>query len=464
MLDIFGQVGSALSEYAEAQWRPRDYQRPAWDYLVGGGKRAYLLRHRRSGKDELCLRWTFVAARRRIGSYWHMMPTQGQARRALWRAVDPHQYRRRIDLAFPPESRASTRDQEMLIEFRNGSTRQLLGSDNYNALVGAPPVGLVFSEWPLSDPQSWGYLSPILAENKGWVIFNGTPRGPNHGQTLFEHARSDPDWFCQKLTAHETGVLTPEELESERRNFIGLYGQDHGESMFQQEYECSFTAAVFGTFYGREMAEAEREGRICGVQLDRSLPIFTSWDLGYTDATAIWFVQKVGREIRLVGYYESSGHGLRHYVELLEHLVAEHDVRFGGHILPHDVRVKELGSGKSRLEMLEAMGMVGGHLGRIEVAPALHDEDEIAAVRSVLPRCWFDEADGDYLHVQSFDDLNLEKSLAPGAPITALIERIRDGEQVRDAAERLANRASRYAIKPRPWLTGKINYPPTGIV
>jgi phage terminase large subunit len=225
------------------------------------------------------------------------------------------------------------------------------------------------------------------------VIFNGTPCGPNHGQTLFEHARSDPDWFCQKLTAHETGVLTPEELESERRNFVGLYGQDHGESMFQQEYECSFTAAVFGTFYGREMAEAEREGRICRVHLNRSLPIYTSWDLGYTDATAIWFVQKVGREIRLVGYYESSGHGLRHYVELLEHLVAEHDVCFGGHILPHDVKVKELDSGKSRLEMLEAMGMVDRHLGRIEVALALHDEDEIAAVRSVLPRCWFDEGD-----------------------------------------------------------------------
>src|SRR5262245_60081193 len=93
MLDVFDQIGSALSEHAEAQWRPRDYQRPAWDYLGGGGKRAYLLWHRRSGKDELCLRWTFVAAQRRIGSYWHMMPTQEQARRALWRAVDPHQYR-----------------------------------------------------------------------------------------------------------------------------------------------------------------------------------------------------------------------------------------------------------------------------------------------------------------------------------------------------------------------------------
>src|SRR3954451_2958960 len=168
-------------------WTPRTYQQAAWDYLQSGGKRAYLLWHRRAGKDDLCLRWTKQALMSRPGSYWFLLPQQEQARKAIWRAVDPHTGRRRIDMAFPVGLRVKALDQEMLIEFKNGSTWQVLGSDNFNALVGSPPAGLVFSEWPLSDPQAWGYLAPAVEENAGWAIFNGTPRGPNHGKTLFEH-------------------------------------------------------------------------------------------------------------------------------------------------------------------------------------------------------------------------------------------------------------------------------------
>jgi hypothetical protein len=314
------------------------------------------------------------------------MPVQEQARRAIWRAVDPHKGIRRIDIAFPQAQREKTLDQEMLIQFKNGSTWQVLGSDNFNSLVGSPPCGIVFSEWPLSDPQAWSYLSPILEENNGWAIFNGTPRGPNHGKTLFEHASRTSDWFCQRLTADETGVFNREQLDRIEQESIGLYGYDHGRSIFQQEYMCSFEAAILGTYYGHEMAAAEREGRICSVPVDPSVRVTTAWDLGIGDSTAIWFIQRVGKELHIIDFYEASGQALSHYVQVLE----KRGYFYDRHILPHDVRARELSVGKTRLSVLESLGLRSGNLGRIDIAPKQQDEEGISAVRMLLPRCWFD--------------------------------------------------------------------------
>ena len=162
-------------------WAPRPYQQKLWEYLKAGGTRAVACWHRRSGKDEVGLHHTACMAHRRVGNYWYMLPQYSQARKAMWDAINPHTQKRRIDEAFPQEIRRTTRDQEMQIVFKNGSTFQLVGSDNFNSLVGSPPVGLVFSEYALSDPSAWGYLRPILLENGGWAIFNSTPRGRNHG-------------------------------------------------------------------------------------------------------------------------------------------------------------------------------------------------------------------------------------------------------------------------------------------
>lgn len=150
-------------------WRPRAYQLALWRYLEGGGLRADVAAHRRWGKDEVALNWTAVAALQRQGAYWHLLPEASQGRKAIWDAVNPHTGRRRIDEAFPPELRSQTKDQEMFIRFRNGSTWQVVGSDNYNSLVGSPPAGVVFSEWALAKPDAWTYLRPILAENGGWT-------------------------------------------------------------------------------------------------------------------------------------------------------------------------------------------------------------------------------------------------------------------------------------------------------
>lgn len=227
-------------------WRPRGYQMPLWTYLENGGKRAVAVWHRRAGKDDVCLHRTACAVMEKPATYWHMLPEANQARKAIWEAVNPHTGKRRIDEAFPKEMRDSTREQEMMIRFRNGSTWQVVGSDNYDSLVGSPPYGVVFSEWALAKPDAWAYLRPILAENGGWALFIYTPRGENHGKTTYDFALTEDGWFAELLTAEETNVFTKETLEAERRELHSQYGPSRGEALFRQEYFCSWVEAFEG--------------------------------------------------------------------------------------------------------------------------------------------------------------------------------------------------------------------------
>ncbi|MFZ5990138.1 MAG: hypothetical protein ACOYWZ_23840, partial [Bacillota bacterium] len=176
-------------------WIPRKDQLELWNFLDLGGKRAVMVAHRRWGKDDVALHFTATQAVTRVGNYWHMLPEYNQARKVVWNAVNPRTNQLRIDDAFPKDIRAKTREQEMSITFKNGSVWQLVGSDNYDALVGSPPIGIVFSEWALANPMAWAYLSPILEENKGWALFIYTSRGNNHGKTLYDFARTKDDWF-----------------------------------------------------------------------------------------------------------------------------------------------------------------------------------------------------------------------------------------------------------------------------
>ena len=367
-------------------WTPRAYQGPVWKFLEHGGKRACLIWHRRSGKDDVGLHWAAVSAMTRAGNYWHLLPAAEQARKSIWRAVDAHKGQRRIDLAFPMEIRKQTRDVEMSVEFVNGSTWQLVGSDNFNSLVGSPPVGVVFSEWALADPQAWSFLSPIIEENRGWAIFVSTPRGPNHAKKLFDYARTSPEWFAERLTADATGVFSAAQLDHIRSDLIGLHGEKEGLAIFNQEYFCSFDAAVVGSYYGSIIEQLERDGRVTDVPYDEAVPVTTAWDLGIGDSTAIWFLQQVGKEVHAIDYYEASGVDLGHYVRELQ---AKPYV-YSHHILPHDAQARELGTGVSRTEILERLGLTSGRLGGIRIAPNLRIEDGIQAVRAMLPRCWFD--------------------------------------------------------------------------
>lgn len=358
-------------------WAPRPYQWRAWDYLQRGGKRAVLVWHRRSGKDDLCLHWAACAAMQRPGNYWHMLPEAGQARKALWDAVDENAGIRRIDIALPKELRVATKEQEMQVKLINGSTWQVVGSDNYDSLVGSPPVGLVFSEYPLANPAAWAYLRPILANNGGFAIFAFTPRGKNHAWKLYSEFQGEPDWFVQRLGADDTGVFSPAVLARERSEMARDYGEAMGGALFRQEYYCDFSAASIGSVYGSEMAAAEREGRVSGEVLpDMDWPVSTAWDLGFDDATAVWFFQVFRGEIRIIDYYESSGQNIKHYSD---YLLAK-PYKYEHHWLPHDAKPKTLASGgRSIIEQLWEHGIKG------RIAPTLDVQDGIQAVRRAFP-------------------------------------------------------------------------------
>ena len=220
-------------------WEPREHQKNLWGYLEGGGKRAIAVWHRRAGKDEVCLHYAMRALWMRPGNYWHLLPEFEQARRAIWTAVNPHTGRRRIDEAFPHELRENTNDSTMFIRFKNGSTWACLGSDRYDATMGASPAGMTFSEYALSNPSAWGYLRPMLEENDGWAVFITTPRGRNHAFDMFNFARRQADWFAEALTARDTGALSTEELDKALDEYVSLYGRDAGQAMFDQEMMVS---------------------------------------------------------------------------------------------------------------------------------------------------------------------------------------------------------------------------------
>ena len=356
------------------KWKPRKYQMKLWRYLENGGKRAVAVWHRRAGKDSLSLNWTAVAAMQRVGVYWHMLPLQTQARKVVWDAIDK-QGRRVIDQVFPKALRKSVNAQEMKIELLNGSIWQCVGSDNYNSLVGANPVGVVFSEYSIADPAAWDFIRPILAENDGWALFIYTPRGRNHGSMLFEMAQTNPDWFCESLSVDKTQAIDLSAVDEERKA-----GMD--EDMIQQEFYCSFDAALKGSYYGAILNKLEQEGAICDLFHNPEKPVFTAWDLGVGDATAIWFYQKNGNGCDVIDYYEASGVGLDHYVKVLKD---KPYVYTNDNIFPHDICVHELSSGKSRLDILAGLGVRGQVLLRDSV------ETGIAAVRLLLPRCRFDK-------------------------------------------------------------------------
>lgn len=372
------------------KWRPRPDQMPLWSYLEGGGTRAVEVAHRRWGKDDIGLHFTATQMVQRIGTYWHMLPEYGQARKAIWAAINPKTGRRRIDDAFPKEIRKTTREQEMFIESTGGSTWQLVGSDNFDSLVGSPPIGIVCSEWALADPRAWGYLEPILEENGGWALFIYTARGSGHGKRFYDFAKTADGWFAQKLTADETPVFNADQLEKIRQSLVGLYGETEGEALFQQEYYCSFEGYVPGAYYAKQMREAKLGKRIGMFPHVSGHEVYTFWDLGVNDAMAIWFMQHINQMFRFIDYYQNTGFGFAHYAKVLK----EKPYVYGDHYMPHDVAVREMGGtseiAASRKETAEMLG--------IKPILAVKRARDIQAVmsgieagRNVLSQCCFDE-------------------------------------------------------------------------
>lgn len=306
----------------------------------------------------------------------------------MWDAVDSKTGKRRIDSAFPQEIRETTREQEMMIRFKCGSTFQLVGSDNFNSLVGSPPVGLVFSEYALSNPSAWAYLRPILLENGGWAGFNSTPRGRNHFKNLCDYAEKDPDWFYQALTAEETGVFTAEQLQSELREMQSEHGYEFGLALWKQEYFVSFEAANIGSILGRWLGRALEQGRMTkGVFDPKGAPIEISSDIGFRDTASWWFWQPRSDGFGIVYHDKDSGLDASEWIERLKARCEEQDFKLGKIWLPHDALARTFATRHSPMEQfLEAFGSEV-----VQVVPRSKVHDRINAGRVVVEQCWFDE-------------------------------------------------------------------------
>jgi hypothetical protein len=265
----------------------------------------------------------------------------------------------------------------MKIELINGSLFQVLGTDRMER-VGTNPVGAVFSEFSKQNPRWWDLVRPIMAENGGWAIFNWTPRGKNHAYRMDRMARDNVKWFYQMLTIDDTRCISMDAIQADRDSGMS-------EEMVQQEYWCSYDIGVEGSYYGRIMGKLWEKKQICNVPIDANAQVHTVWDLGYGDATAIWFFQVVGNEIHLVDYYENQGEGMIHYIRVLENRRLAGEYVYGKHFAPHDIKRGSLATGKTLLEHAEGLGIKFEALQREGVV-----DDGIERTRGILRRCWFD--------------------------------------------------------------------------
>lgn len=363
-------------------WEPRKHQLPLWRYLEDGGTRAMEIAHRRWGKDDVTLHWAAVSAHQHVGNYWHLLPEYEQGRKAIWNAVNPKTGMRRIDEAFPKALRSNTVADDMFIRFKNGSTWQVIGSDNYHKLVGTVPRGVVFSEWARANPAAWAYLAPILAENGGWAAFITTPIGNNHAKKMLDVARADPSWFAEISTVDDTKAIDRTLIEADRKLYHAMFGEDAGDALIEQEYFCSFAAAVLGSYYGKAIAKLELAGRIRDVPYEPQLPVHTVWDLGKGQNMAILMFQVASDGIRIINCLHGA------HDEVIPDLVAKLEklnYRWGNDYVPHDAKVKELGTGKTRIETLIALKR------KPVLVPDHKVDDGIAAARLLLPRCLIDK-------------------------------------------------------------------------
>lgn len=324
--------------------------------------------HRRAGKTVACINDLLAAAlecKLPEPRFAYVAPYYSQAKDIAW------SYLKRFTAPIPG---CTANESELRVDLPNKGRVRLYGADNYERLRGIYLDGVVLDEYGDTDPRAWAeVIRPTLSDRRGNAVFIGTPKGRNHFSDLWDAARRDPDWFTLQLKASETGLIAAEELADARKSMSA--------DQYDAEYECSFQAAVVGSYYGREMNAAEADKRIGRVPWEPRLQVYTAWDLGIGDSTAIWFAQLVGKEFRLVDYIENSGVGLDWYAKELQ----ARPYVYGEHILPHDAEVKELGTGRSRLETLSDLG-----IRNVRVIPAQSVADGINAVRTLLPGCWFD--------------------------------------------------------------------------
>ena len=326
-----------------------------------------LVCHRRFGKSVMSINQLIHSAlsfKGKNGRFAYLAPTYTQGKTIAW------DYLKEFSQPVPG---TKANESELRVDFPNGSRVRIFGCDRPDALRGIYLDGVVLDEYAQMPANLFGeVVRPSLSDRKGYAIWIGTPQGKNAFYDLYRQADGRSEWFTAMYKASDTGILDKDELKDAQ----SIMTSDE----YEQEYECSWQASIKGAYYAKWMNEADKEGRITSVPYDPALAVHTAWDLGVGDATAIWFFQAYGRELRIIDYYEASGEGLPYYAKILQ----ERGYVYGDHYAPHDIAVRELGSGRSRKEIALNLGI------RFQVVAKQSIDDGIEAVRSVLPRCYFD--------------------------------------------------------------------------
>ena len=355
----------------------RDYQIPFAEFMDNGGKKAFVVWHRRSGKDLTALHQTCKMAHQRKGAYWHLFPTFAQARKAIWEGFTKDG-KRTLENVFPgfldPKRAGSIvkrkDEQQMVIELKCGSIWRLLGSDRVE-VVGAGPVGVVYSEYAICSPRSTNLISPMLRENDGWEVYITTPRGANHAKDLYDRAKADTkNWYCDIKTLYDTRAYDPEETIAAER------ASGKPEAFIKQEYLCDWTAALVGSVWGDLIDGVEKQGGLAPFDHEHG-DVFTSWDLGFTDSTAIWFWQVKEGRVDFIDYYEDHGKPLSHYFDIID----GKPYRYVKHWLPHDARQTTLAAGVSILNQF-----LRKYPGVVSVGPDLPLLEGIQAARWMIQK------------------------------------------------------------------------------
>lgn len=338
-----------------------------------------LVLHRRAGKTVAVINHLIRDAVKTPNSrFAYIAPTYKQAKSIAWDYLKF--YTRPIPDIKPNES-------ELKIDFPNGARIQLFGSENVDSLRGMALWGGAQDESSLQPSNLFSeVISKCLADHLGYWIWLGTPKGKNEFFRTYEVSKMNADYFSLFRTIDDSINNEQGEtinnlklaLEDDRKLMqVGQMSEDE----FNQEWYCSFEASIKGAYYAREIALARKEDRVCNVPYEPKLPVYTWWDLGISDYTTIGFFQFVGKERRMIDYYEANGQGLDHYAKILK----ERPYSYGGHYLPHDVEVRELGTGKSRKEMLESLGI------KVNMTPNIPVMDGIQAGRAIFPSLWIDK-------------------------------------------------------------------------
>lgn len=360
------QLKSSQESTIDTGYRPRPQQK-AIHKAVKDYRFTVAVCHRRMGKTVAAINQLIHSAlncEKESPRFAYIAPTYSQAKRIAW------DYLREYTMELGGTANVS----ELRVDFL-GRRISLYGADSPDALRGIYLDGVVIDEIGDVSPALFTeVIRPALSDRLGWALFIGTPKGANHFKDLRDYAESqDDNWTLKEFKASQTGLIDESELRDAKRAM--------GQSQYDQEFEISFDSPVVGSYYGEIIRDLDEKNHIRDISTETLTEKWTAFDLGMSDSTSIWVCETIGGEYRVMDFYENHGQSLDHYVGWLK----DNGYDEYEHILPHDVEVRELGTGKSRKEVLESAGL------SITVCPKLPIDDGIQAVRKMLPNTWFNK-------------------------------------------------------------------------